>query len=87
MAGASSVARNTAKEFFSKENVLHPAVEENMNLKKKLKQLEQTRQLGGGAVSLNTVHVEKSKIEQDFQSYQVITQKEIKKLRQLKHQI
>lgn len=35
----------------------------------------------GGAVSLNTLHVEKQKIENDFQSYQTITQKEIKKLR------
>jgi hypothetical protein len=35
--GGVSQARNTAKEFFSKENILHPIVEENMNLKKKLK--------------------------------------------------
>ena len=45
MGGAPStnIARNTAKEFFSKENVLHPVVEENMSLKQKLKQLEQTK--------------------------------------------
>lgn len=37
----------------------------------------------GGAVSLNTLHVEKKKIESDFQSYQTITLKEIKKLKNL----
>jgi ABC-type phosphate transport system ATPase subunit len=57
-----NMGRQTAKEFFSKENKTHPAVEENMNLKKKLKQLEQARQMGG-AVSLNNLNFEKSKVE------------------------
>jgi hypothetical protein len=35
----------------------------------------------GGAVSLNTLHAEKKKLESDFQSYQTITMKEIKKLK------
>ncbi|CDW86326.1 UNKNOWN [Stylonychia lemnae] len=78
----SNFGRQTAKEFFSKENLMHPAVEENAQLKKKLQQLEQAKVLGG-AVSLNNLHVEKKKIEQDFQSYQNITIKEIKKLKNL----
>jgi len=79
-------ARQTAREFFSKENASHPVVEENAQLKKKLQQLEQARAMGG-AVSLNSLHVEKKKVEQDFQSYQVITQKEIKKLKGLRQEL
>jgi hypothetical protein len=32
-----NVGRQTAKEFFSKENMSHPVVEENISLKQKLK--------------------------------------------------
>lgn len=41
----------------------------------------------GGAVSLNSLQAEKQKVEQDFQSYQTITQKELKKLRILKQEL
>lgn len=65
---------------------MHPVVEENQALKKKLQQLEQAKTMGG-AVSLNGLQVEKKKVESDFQSYQTITQKEIKKLKNLQMEL
>lgn len=46
--------RHTAREFFSKENLTHPVVEENQKLREKLRLLEETSsQKGGGMQSLN----------------------------------
>jgi hypothetical protein len=36
MSQSNGFGRQTAKEFFSKENIMHPAVEENQLLRKKL---------------------------------------------------
>jgi hypothetical protein len=34
-----SAARNTAREFFSRDNLIHPVVEENQKLRDKLRML------------------------------------------------
>ena len=38
----------------------------------------------GGAVSLHNIHAEADKVAQDFESYKVNTNKELKKLKDLK---
>jgi hypothetical protein len=39
---AAGVGRHTAREFFSKENLTHPVVEENQKLRERLRMLEET---------------------------------------------
>jgi hypothetical protein len=58
----SNAGRQTAKEFFSKENITHPVIDENAQLKRKLKQLEEARQMGG-AVSVNSLQNDKSRVD------------------------
>ena len=74
------------KEFFSRENSVHPVVEDNALLRHKLSQLEEAR-LKGGAVSMNTLQAEKDKVEQDYKFFQTMTEKEIRKLRTVKEEL
>jgi hypothetical protein len=40
-AGSHFSARNTAREFFSKDNLIHPVVDENQKLREKLRMLQE----------------------------------------------
>ena len=55
-----NVGRQTAKEFFSKENLTHPVVEENARLKEKLKMLEDVRSQSG---NVNKIANDKHRVE------------------------
>ena len=54
--GSAMFGRHTAKEFFSRENLTHPLVEENQKLREKLKLLESAKSERGGAVSMHAIH-------------------------------
>ena len=78
--------RNTAKEFFSRENLIHPVVDENAKLREKLRYLEDAKSARSGTanVPISNMHAEAGKVAQEYDSYQTMTEKEIKKLRNLK---
>lgn len=68
--------RNTAREFFSKENLIHPVVEENQKLREKLKMLEDaksSRSGNGSAVQLHAINAEADRVAKDFENYKTQT--------------
>jgi len=44
----SNFGRHTAREFFSKENLIHPIVDENQKLREKLRMLEEAKSTKSG---------------------------------------
>lgn len=78
--------RNTAKEFFSRENLIHPVVDENAKLREKLRYLEDAKSARSGTSNApkNMMQAEVGKVAQEYDNYQSMTEKEMKKLRNLK---
>ena len=80
-------ARQTAKEFFSKENLTHPVVEENLKLREKLRLLEETKSHRGGAAQVSLISAEADRVAQEFDDYKSETATQVSKLRSLKRDL
>ena len=80
-------ARQTAKEFFSKENLTHPMVEENLKLREKLRLLEETKSQRGGAAQVSLISAEAERVAQEFDDYKSETSTQVGKLRSLKRDL
>lgn len=92
---SSGFGRHTAREFFSKENLTHPLMDENQKLREKLKMLEEAKSSkdggsqhhSGGGLSLHNIHAEANRVAEEFENYKIHTNQEVRKLKDIKKDI
>ena len=84
---SSGFGRQTAREFFSKENLTHPVVEENQKLRDKLRKLEDAKSQRGGASQISLINAEADKVAHEFDSYKSETSHQMSKLKVIKREL
>jgi hypothetical protein len=82
--GSNFGGRQTAREFFSKDNLIHPVVEENQKLREKLRMLQEVSSQKSGSAQMHQMSSEADRVAQNFENYKINSNQELKKLRTLK---
>lgn len=84
-----NLGRQTAREFFSRENLIHPIVDENQKLRDKLRMLEEaaSKSSRSGNAGMFAIQAEANRVASEYEQYKENTGRDIEQMKRLKKEL